>query len=89
MLKSKNRFKLREKFMSHRSKVMIKPVLLLFMSFFVFVIGCKKGSTSDPDPASISFGYGSLKVNGVFSGFDYIGLNTCFFKNLTNKSLCY
>ena len=61
--------------MLQRSKVIIKPVFLLFISFSVFIIGCKKGSTSDPDPGSISFGYSSLKVNGAFTGFDYKGIN--------------
>ena len=61
--------------MPQRSKVIIKPTVLLLLSFFVLIFGCKKGSTSDPDPGSISFGYSSLKVNGSFSGFDYKGLN--------------
>ena len=61
--------------MLQRSKVIIKPVLLLFISFFIFITGCKKGGTSDPDPGSISFGYSSLMVNGAFSGFDYKGIN--------------
>jgi hypothetical protein len=36
-------------------------------------LSCRKNE--NPDPASVSFSYNSVKVNGTFSGFDYKGLN--------------
>lgn len=43
-------------------------ILLLFLA-----LSCRKNE--NPDPASVSFSYNSVKVNGTFSGFDYKGLN--------------
>ncbi|RYD90188.1 MAG: beta-glucosidase, partial [Sphingobacteriales bacterium] len=48
---------------------------LLFLLF-----ACGKGSTPDPappvqPPASTSFSFNALKVNGVFSGFTYTNIN--------------
>lgn len=42
-------------------------VLLLFL-----VLSCRKNE--NPEPASVSFGYNSVKVNGAFSGLNYKGV---------------
>ena len=46
----------------------VSYILLLLLA-----LSCRKNE--NPDPASVSFSYGSVKVNGTFSGFDYKGLN--------------
>ncbi len=46
---------------------------LIYMALLLLALGCRKNE--NPDPASVSFSYNSVKVNGTFSGFDYKGLN--------------
>lgn len=52
-----------------------KPDLPIFLLFAFLFFSCQKNSVNEPVPAKISFSYNSLKVNGVFSGFDYKGTN--------------
>jgi len=54
--------------MNHRISELTVYILLLFLTF-----SCRKNES--PDPASVSFGYNSVKVNGTFTGFDYKGIN--------------
>lgn len=54
--------------MNHRISELTVCIVLLFLA-----LSCRKNE--NPDPATVSFSYNSVKVNGTFSGFDYKGLN--------------
>lgn len=54
--------------MNHRISELTVYIVLLLLA-----LSCRKNE--NPDPASVSFSYNSVKVNGTFSGFDYKGLN--------------
>ena len=40
------------------------------------LLNCRKDGSNEAVPTDVPFNYNSLKVNGVFSGFNYKGINT-------------
>lgn len=46
---------------------------ILYTTLLFLALSCRKDGPIDP--ASVSFGYNSVKVNGIFSGTSYKGLN--------------
>lgn len=60
---------------NHLSKPPLRGGLveLIYIALLLLALSCRKNE--NPDPASVSFGYNSVKVNETFTGFEYKGLN--------------
>src|SRR2546423_15231064 len=60
-----------------KNKKIFDSICILLLCFMVFSISCKKpGNSSNPPPPPASFSFNGLKVNGVFNGLTYYGVNT-------------
>jgi hypothetical protein len=57
----------------------MKYIIIFFLAVIIILSACSKGSNSNPNPnppLPPSLAFNTLKVNGVFNGFSYYGVNT-------------